>query len=53
MQVETFSMFGAQSPEDINEFLSVIGERVHAVTSFYNTVLGSVEHVVTYWAYIK
>lgn len=51
LQVKAFDDVTSGDPtEKCNEFLKEIEGRVNTVTPLYNTILGGVVYVVTYWA---
>ncbi len=49
MQVKEFCNPTSDMEKELNEFLKSKGTRVVSVNSFYNTILGGINYVVTYW----
>jgi hypothetical protein len=50
MQVKVFDNASGDTASDCNKFLDEIKNLAFSVTPFYNTILGGVVFVVTYWA---
>jgi hypothetical protein len=51
IQIKIFENVTGGNDTECNEFLKEIGTRLKDVKTEYNTILGGVIYIVTYWCY--
>jgi len=49
LQVKQFDDLCTDNQQSVNDFLIEIGSRVVLVNPYYNSVIGCIQYVVTYW----
>lgn len=49
LKVQEFNEVECDQAASVNKLLKQHGDNIHSVTSLYNTVLGGVVYIVTYW----